>query len=876
MSGNIVAHFNPNGIPEYLKQRPQWIVWGKRTRQYKDELLKDGKLNRIPFEPRTGEVAKSNDPNSWGTISDAILAYQSAWYNGIGFMFAENDGLVGITLNHCFLVGTKTLIPEAKQIIARFDATFAEISPSGDGSGDGLHIYCFGLASHCGKSEYAPWLELYGKDITGHRSNRYFCVTGNRFSKTREITDCQASLSWLHQTFKVPATPAITSPIPATTISNDSSSCLKKDVFKAIPATPAITSSVPAATISNNSSSRLKKDVFKAVPATPAITSPIPATTISNDSSSRLEKDDFKAIPATRAITSSVPATTISNDSSSRLEKDVFKAFDEEVLKAQLASEDSQNAQRFKSASSSWAAPVTTGEVETALLNDQPFNSASALNELCNHREAQRTIASGFNGTGTRAEPEKVLKHIATQAKSTVGAAASSVVSPDAKPAFPFTDLGNAEQFVHLYGDQVRYCHQNKSWYIWNGRRWERDRKMRSMELVHKTVRSILTDAANTRLSKEQAKLAAKHAFKSENSTRMKAILEHARPKVSLAQDELDAHPMLLNVKNGIVDLKTGQLLPHNPKLLLSQIANTAFDPTASCSRWLEFVNWCFKGDQNLINFVQKGIGYSIAGEIREQNFFVLYGDSDNGKSTFINVIRLLLGDYGYAAPHTLVVKQRHEGHPTELAALKGRRIVAVSETNKNAPLNIRRMKDLTNRTMTARFMGGNFFEFSQSHTIWIDTNHRPVINDPNDAGIWKRVKPVPFLNKIAKKDRDIDLEEKLLAEAPGILSWLVDGCVAYQREGLAEPPIVVNAKRDYKGEHDVIGVFLEDCCEVGNPNDSVFTTELFKAYQNWCVANNERSVSNRVFGREVKARGFESRKHKARFFVGIKLKQAE
>jgi len=845
MSGNIVAHFNPNGIPEYLKQRPQWIVWGKRTRQYKDELLKDGKLNRIPFEPRTGEVAKSNDPNSWGTISDAILAYQSAWYNGIGFMFAENDGLVGITLNHCFLVGTKTLIPEAKQIIARFDATFAEISPSGDGSGDGLHIYCFGLASHCGKSEYAPWLELYGKDITGHRSNRYFCVTGNRFSKTREITDCQASLSWLHQTFKVPATPAITSPIPATTISNDSSSCLKKDVFKAIPATPAITSSVPAATISNNSSSRLKKDVFKAVPATPAITSPIPATTISNDSSSRLEKDDFKA-------------------------------FDDDVLKAQLASEDSQNAQRFKSASSSWAAPVTTGEVETALLNDQPFNSASALNELCNHREAQRTIASGFNGTGTRAEPEKVLKHIATQAKSTVGAAASSVVSPDAKPAFPFTDLGNAEQFVHLYGDQVRYCHQNKSWYIWNGRRWERDRKMRSMELVHKTVRSILTDAANTRLSKEQAKLAAKHAFKSENSTRMKAILEHARPKVSLAQDELDAHPMLLNVKNGIVDLKTGQLLPHNPKLLLSQIANTAFDPTASCSRWLEFVNWCFKGDQNLINFVQKGIGYSIAGEIREQNFFVLYGDSDNGKSTFINVIRLLLGDYGYAAPHTLVVKQRHEGHPTELAALKGRRIVAVSETNKNAPLNIRRMKDLTNRTMTARFMGGNFFEFSQSHTIWIDTNHRPVINDPNDAGIWKRVKPVPFLNKIAKKDRDIDLEEKLLAEAPGILSWLVDGCVAYQREGLAEPPIVVNAKRDYKGEHDVIGVFLEDCCEVGNPNDSVFTTELFKAYQNWCVANNERSVSNRVFGREVKARGFESRKHKARFFVGIKLKQAE
>jgi putative DNA primase/helicase len=328
---------------------------------------------------------------------------------------------------------------------------------------------------------------------------------------------------------------------------------------------------------------------------------------------------------------------------------------------------------------------------------------------------------------------------------------------------------------------------------------------------------------------------------------------------------------MLLNVENGVVDLKTGQLLPHNPKRLLSQITKTAFDPTAACSRWLEFVNWCFKGDQNLIDFVQKGIGYSIAGEIREQNFFVLYGNSDNGKSTFINVIRLLLGDYGYAAPHTLVIKQPHEGHPTELAALKGRRIVAVSETNKNAPLNIRRMKDLTNRTMTARFMGGNFFEFPQSHTVWIDTNHRPVINDPNDAGIWKRVKPIPFLNRIAKTDRDIDLEEKLLAEAPGILSWLVDGCVAYQREGLVEPPIVVNAKRDYKGEHDLIGVFLEDCCRVGDPNAVVSATSLFKAYQNWCVKNNERSISNRVFGREIKACGFKTKKSgSVRRYVGI------
>jgi hypothetical protein len=234
------------------------------------------------------------------------------------------------------------------------------------------------LASRCGKGEHAQWIELYGKDITGRRANHYLCVTGHQFSKTREITDCLASLSWRHQTFKLSATPAITYPVLAT-----------------------------------------------------------------RDNSSRLEKN--------------------------------------EVLKTQQANEGSQNVKRLK--------------------------PASALK--------QQTIATAVNGSDTRAEPEKILKHIATPAKSTMGAAISSVASPDNEchqRTFPFTDLGNAERFVHLYGDQVRYCQQNKSWYIWDGRRWERDQKMQAMGLVHNTVRSILNDATNTRLYKEQAKLTNNHA----------------------------------------------------------------------------------------------------------------------------------------------------------------------------------------------------------------------------------------------------------------------------------------------------------------------------------------------------------------------------
>jgi len=189
--------FNPNGIPDYLKARQQWVVWGKRSTQGIDALQKDGRLNKIPFNSRTGKNAASNKPNTWGTFEDAVITYQSGWYNGVGFMFAKGDRLVGIDLDHC-LSSTNTPNPQTQDILSHFENTFTEISPSGDG----LHILCFGLALHCGKGQRNKWIEIYGKDIHGKRSNRYFCMTGNQFGKSLEITDGQAALAWLHNTFK--------------------------------------------------------------------------------------------------------------------------------------------------------------------------------------------------------------------------------------------------------------------------------------------------------------------------------------------------------------------------------------------------------------------------------------------------------------------------------------------------------------------------------------------------------------------------------------------------------------------------------------------------------------------------------------------------
>ncbi|MEK8017992.1 MAG: hypothetical protein VSS75_014050, partial [Candidatus Parabeggiatoa sp.] len=185
-------------VPLYLRNKAQWVVWGKRSVHYQNELDEDNKLNKLPYNPRTGGGAMSNNPQTWGTFDAVLKLYQDGWYNGIGFMFSELDGLVGIDLDHCLDLDSQIPDKKTEEIIAHFSDTYMEISPSGDG----LHIFCFGLAHHCGKGQREKWIEMYGKDITGCLSYRYFCVTGKRFSEASEIVGKQKELTWLHETFK--------------------------------------------------------------------------------------------------------------------------------------------------------------------------------------------------------------------------------------------------------------------------------------------------------------------------------------------------------------------------------------------------------------------------------------------------------------------------------------------------------------------------------------------------------------------------------------------------------------------------------------------------------------------------------------------------
>lgn len=793
-----------NLIPCQLTNLPHWVCWRYVERKNKSG---DVKITKPPINARTGKPAKSNDPSTYSDFQTALNYALTApdSVSGIGFVFTEGDGLVGIDIDHCLKHTPEGIVfsPESLEILKYFNDSYCEISPSNEG----IRIFCYGELPPSKKIKVKLATAEYpnqGIEWYDWTSPRFLTTTGNILDgASKDIVALCDALVWLHQKYFT-----------------------KPEQQNAV-----VKSFKPTA-------------------------------------------NKFQSGP-------------FSNDDILNL---CHKARNSGKFEALWNGGGDNDFSRGDLALCGILAFYTHSEMGGGDYQlDSLFRQSGRMRDKWDERHyadgrtyGQGTIKVTTMGLTKTFESRGIVSTGAIDGppplQRIIAQLAGEVEEPNnnfvAKPNFPFTDLGNSERLVHLYGDRIRYCNQNNAWYVWSGCQWECEHKMRVTKLAHSTVRSILNEATDVRLTKAEAKLITKHAFNSENATRMKAMVEQARPMVSILQDELDAHPMLLNVANGIVDLKTGQLLPHDPNLLLSQMANVTFDSNAKSPKWDAFVDWCFKGDQELINFVQKAAGYSMAGEIYAQSFYILYGDSDNGKSTFMDTIRFLLGDYGDEAPDSLLIKQKHGSHPTEIAGLKGKRLITSSEFEKNTPLNVKRVKQLTNQTIKGRFMGGDFFTFIQQHTIWVDTNHKPVIKD-NNNGIWKRVKLIPFLNKIPKSKMIGGLTAKFLAEeSSGILNWLIEGCLHYRREGLDETSVMAEAKRDYQSEQDVIGAFLNDCCVTDNPNDVVITSALFKTYQAWCAENNERALSNNVFGREIKARGFEAtRTEKARKYKGISLR---
>jgi putative DNA primase/helicase len=442
------------------------------------------------------------------------------------------------------------------------------------------------------------------------------------------------------------------------------------------------------------------------------------------------------------------------------------------------------------------------------------------------------------------------------------------------KGTIQYTDATNAQRLIREHGKDIRYNAAWKKWLVWDGTHWVTDE---GEALIHEkgleTVRNIYDEVLKTDDYRERIEIE-KYAILSESMRRRKAFVEAATVVKSLhvTSEDLDGNPRLLNVKNGTVDVLTGEFREHRQADMITKTANVEYKPEADCPLWKQFIREIMDYQTAVISFVQTAAGWALTGDISEQTMFILFGSGANGKSTFLNTVMYVLGDYAIATPTETFMRKNGDQYTNDIARLRGTRFVTTTEAEQGRRLSEPLIKKITgNDQMTARFLYGEFFNFTPTFKIFMATNHKPVIKG-TDHGIWRRIKLIPFTTRIPEDKQDKHLELKLREEASGILNWLLEGTARWKREGLIAPAEILNATDEYRGEMDVIGNFLKECC-VQKPEVTIRIRELFKAYQDWCDDNNEHAVSERFFGLHLKEMGYEqTRTSEARFWTGLAL----
>ena len=456
----------------------------------------------------------------------------------------------------------------------------------------------------------------------------------------------------------------------------------------------------------------------------------------------------------------------------------------------------------------------------------------------------------------------------------------SEVVSwvSDKGREFALTDLGNAERFLLFHRQDVRYCFAWQKWLSWDGRRWVVDDAADIIRKAHAAVRAIYAEAANT-ADEDKRKAIARHAIFSEGRSRVENMINQSRPYVPIRPEELDHHPMLLNVRNGIVDLATGDLMPHSRDYLITRLVDIDFKPDSECPEFEKFITLITGSDAELSLFLQLAVGYTLTGRTDEHCLFFLHGSGMNGKTTFTEVIRRLLGDYAQRIEIEALMQTYSSGGVAtpHVASMAGARFVLGSEIAENRKLNESLVKDLTGGdSMTARFLFSNPFTFTPTHKLWLFGNHKPRVAG-TDWGFWRRMRVLPFAVTIPEDVRKpfSDVMAAFDAEREGILSWAVLGAVLWHNNGLDMPEAVKAATTEYRTEQDTIQQFIDERCEM-HPDYQVEKDKLYTAYKDWCDDAGEEQARRRTkkwLTRQISSRGFGHGGAGNQSLMGIRLK---
>lgn len=768
---------------------------------------------KVPCNPRNGRKALTNTPRTWGTFDQAVAAARRYHHDGVGFVVTTSDPFCGIDLDHCRDAETGDIEAWALAIVARM-RSYTEISPSGTG----LRIFIVGKI---------PGVDRREGDIEIYDTGRFLTVTGKHIEHAPwEIETRQDELEALHRA------------------------------------------------------------VFAA----------------------RIER------------------RTRQNTSEPRQPENPTRLDDAAILKSAQAAKNGAKFARL------WAGDISGygdnhSSADMALCNllafwtgpdaariDRMFRQSGLMRGKWDERRGEstygaRTIAAALatarefysdpKVTPLRPAKEKERPTPATQRPPTDGSSAlkyadASPESPEQK-RYALTEMGNAERLLAAHGEDIRYC-KALGFCIWDGTRWRADGELTVRRWAKETIRAMYAEAAKlaqnasgTDESEESKALAAesmdllKWARKSETDRMVGAMLNLIKDACEVEAYVFDAHPMLFNCRNGTIDLETGELRPHDRADYLMQCSRVVYDAKAQCPTFGRFIEQIMCDREELVMYLQRALGYCLSGSVKEQVWHLAVGEGENGKSTLMEIITYVLDEYaGMLEPESVTVGGRTtdpNAPSPEMASLKGKRFVKVTETEEGARIAPARIKRLSGGDeLRGRHLKRDLFRFMPTFKLWLYTNHRPQARETTHA-FWRRVRYVPFdfnLRTLPPEAKDDQLPAKLRAEAPGILAWLVRGCLAWQQRGLQPPKEVMEATEAYKRDSDLLQMFLDEHV-VTVAQGSVSAKAIYGRYTTWCDDYGERPLSQRRLGEALAERGFE-RTHMTVgwFWLGVGLSERE
>jgi putative DNA primase/helicase len=432
------------------------------------------------------------------------------------------------------------------------------------------------------------------------------------------------------------------------------------------------------------------------------------------------------------------------------------------------------------------------------------------------------------------------------------------------------TDVGNAVRLARSLNGLAQYCFPWRCWMMYDGARWKKDDQGGMLAAAKKCVRQMYAEAVQI-ADEDRRKKAIAHAMSSETERGIRAMvnLAQSEPGIPVKPSDFDQDKYLLNCLNGTINLRTGTLKPHEPADLITKLVPVSFDEGASAPRWTQFLREIFRDNTNVIAAVQRWVGYSLTGDTKEQCFVIGHGTGANGKSVFINTLNEVLGDYAATTPFKTFTPHRGDGVRNDVAALHNVRLVSASEAPEGVRLDEELIKRLTGGDpVAARYLFSEYFTFTPAFKIFLATNHKPRIKG-TDLAIWRRVLLLPFENTFTGDACDPDLAGKLLAEAPGILTWAVCGAVLWGGMGIKAPEEVRQATAKYQEEEDILSGFIGECCET-DPNLTQPARALYLAFKEYCGGH---AISEKAFSTKLEGKGLKKTKvRKGMVWSGIAL----